>query len=176
MIDRVNTGDNTPGGGVYGHRTGQHRSRFLAGGKGFGSENMSAIRMLTPSAWHEGGQAVYSGHRTTAPGPNPCPSHRGGNRHRRRTFDKAAQLAKKAALRCRSTDQPPRSPGYAALEQEASGGNQPLWATVPPGLGGNYHRSRREHSRRIPPTSPACRWPSTSAATRPGTKALPVDL
>ena len=82
--------------------------------KGFGSENMSQIKMLRPSDGVEGVKAFVLKAVEEA-GPNPCPPivvgvGVGG------TFDKAALLAKKALLR--ETGAPSREPLYAALEAE----------------------------------------------------------
>ena len=82
--------------------------------KGFGSENMSQIRMLKPSDGLQGVKDFILKVVEDA-GPNPCPPivvgvGLGG------TFDKAALLAKKALMRplnVRSED-----PFYRALEEE----------------------------------------------------------
>lgn len=113
VFDRVNTKDNTP---AVLHTTivPGDTIAILAGGKGFGSENMSAIKMLTPSYGVEGvKQFVLDTVRSA--GPNPCPPivvgvGIGG------TFEKAAQLAKKATLRSIDTKNPDKR--YAALEDE----------------------------------------------------------
>jgi fumarate hydratase subunit alpha len=82
--------------------------------KGFGSENMSQLKMLKPSDGLQGVKDFVLKVLEEA-GPNPCPPvvvgvGVGG------TFDKAAYLAKKALMR--SIDE--RSPDafYAELEQE----------------------------------------------------------
>jgi fumarate hydratase subunit alpha len=82
--------------------------------KGFGSENMSQIKMLRPSDGVEGVKAFVTKVVEEA-GPNPCPPivvgvGIGG------TFDKAAYLAKKALMR--SADERNADPYYADLEQE----------------------------------------------------------
>ena len=82
--------------------------------KGFGSENMSKIKMLRPSDGVEGVKDFVLNTVAEA-GPNPCPPivvgvGIGG------TFDKAAFLAKKALLR--PVDVPNGDPFYAGLEQE----------------------------------------------------------
>jgi len=82
--------------------------------KGFGSENMSKIKMLRPSDGLEGVKAFVLSAVEEA-GPNPCPPivvgvGIGG------TFDKAALLAKKALLR--PTDDTHPDPFYAQLEAE----------------------------------------------------------
>ena len=99
--------------------------------KGFGSENMSAIKMLRPS---DGVQGVKDFVLQTVKnaGPNPCPPivvgvGIGG------TFDKAAYLAKTALLR--SVEAPNPDPYYAALEQELLAQINAL-GIGPQGLGG----------------------------------------
>ena len=112
-LDRVNTGDNTPAVINYELVPGDQIEITLAP-KGFGSENMSAIKMLRPSDGVEGVKEFVL--RTVeAAGPNPCPPivvgvGIGG------TFDRAALLAKKALIR--NADQPNPDPYYAALEVE----------------------------------------------------------
>lgn len=71
VLDRVNTGDNTPA-VVYTDIVPGDRISILAGGKGFGSENMSAIKMLTPSYGLEGVKQFILDTVRKA-GPNPCP-------------------------------------------------------------------------------------------------------
>ena len=113
MIDRVNTGDNTPA-IIYTDIVPGSQIKFLVSGKGFGSENMSAIKMLTPSAGLEGVKRFILDAVDRA-GPNPCPPivvgiGIGGS------FEKAAQLAKKAAMLPITEKNP--DPRYAALEDE----------------------------------------------------------
>lgn len=112
-LDRVNTGDNTPA-MVYYEIVPGDRVEITVAPKGFGSENMSRIKMLRPS---DGVQGVkdFVKQVVTDAGPNPCPPvvvgvGIGG------TFDKAAYLAKKALLR--PVDVPNEKPFYARLEQE----------------------------------------------------------
>lgn len=131
VIDRVNTGDNTPA-VVYTDIVPGNTISILAGGKGFGSENMSAIRMLTPSYGMEGVKDFILDTVRKA-GPNPCPPivvgvGIGG------TFDKAAQLAKKATLRSIDTRNSDRR--YAALEEELLERINEM-GFGPAGLGGN---------------------------------------
>ena len=131
VIDRVNTGDNTPA-VVYTDIVPGNTISILAGGKGFGSENMSAIRMLTPSYGMEGVKDFILDTVRKA-GPNPCPPivvgvGIGG------TFDKAAQLAKKVTLRSIDTRNPDRR--YAALEEELLERINEM-GFGPAGLGGN---------------------------------------
>lgn len=112
-VRRGNTGDNTPA-MLYTEIVPGEQIRVTVGPKGFGSENMSAIRMLKPSAGLEGIKAFIL-ETVEAAGPNPCPPMVvgvgiGG------TFDKAALLAKKALMRPLDSRHP--DPFYAALEEE----------------------------------------------------------
>lgn len=113
VFDRVNTKDNTPA-VIYTTIVPGNTIRILAGCKGFGSENMSSVKMLTPSAGIEGVKQFVMDVVRYA-GPNPCPPivvgvGLGG------TFEKAAMLAKKATLRPIDTHH--TDPRYAALEDE----------------------------------------------------------
>ena len=112
-LDRVNTGDNTPAMIYYDIVPGD-KIKITVSPKGFGSENMSQIKMLRPSDGIEGVKAFVLKAVEEA-GPNPCPPiivgvGIGG------TFDKAALLAKKALLR--ETGTPSADPLYAKLEEE----------------------------------------------------------
>ena len=112
-LDRVNTGDNTPAMIYYDIVPGD-KIKITVAPKGFGSENMSQIKMLRPSDGTEGVKAFVLKAVEEA-GPNPCPPiivgvGIGG------TFDKAALLAKKALLR--ETGTPSADPLYAKLEEE----------------------------------------------------------
>ena len=112
-LDRVNTGDNTPAVITYELVPGDRVEITLAP-KGFGSENMSQIKMLRPSDGLEGVKDFVLKVVEEA-GPNPCPPivvgvGIGG------TFDRAALLAKKALIR--DVDQRNEDPFYGALEQE----------------------------------------------------------
>lgn len=112
-LNRVNTGDNTPA-VIYSELVPGDRVEITVAPKGFGSENMSQIRMLRPSDGLEGVKEFVLKVVQDA-GPNPCPPvvvgvGIGG------TFDKAAYLAKKALLR--PVDEPNADPFYAALERE----------------------------------------------------------
>ena len=113
VFDRVNTRDNTPA-VIHTRIVPGDKIRITAGGKGFGSENMSAIKMLTP-AYGEEGVKRFILDTVRAAGPNPCPPivvgvGIGG------TFERAAQLAKKATFRPIDTENP--DPRYAAMERE----------------------------------------------------------
>ena len=112
-LDRVNTGDNTPA-IIYYELIPGDKIEITVAPKGFGSENMSQIKMLRPSDSLQGVidfvlQVVEDA------GPNPCPPivvgiGIGG------TFDKAACLAKKALLR--PVNVPNDNAFYADLEAE----------------------------------------------------------
>ena len=112
-LERVNTRDNTPA-FIYYNIVPGDKLEITVAPKGFGSENMSAIKMLRPS---DGVQGVKDFVLQTVEnaGPNPCPPivvgvGIGG------TFDKAALLAKKALMRPVDTSNP--KPLYANLEKE----------------------------------------------------------
>lgn len=112
-LDRVNTGDNTPA-IIYYELVPGDRVEITVAPKGFGSENMSRIKMLRPSDGLQGVKDFVLDTVAQA-GPNPCPPivvgvGIGG------TFDKAAFLAKKALLR--PVDVSSSDPFYAKLEQE----------------------------------------------------------
>ena len=70
-VRRGNTGDNTPA-MLYTEIVPGEHIRITVGPKGFGSENMSAIRMFKPSAGIEGIKDFILETVETA-GPNPCP-------------------------------------------------------------------------------------------------------
>ena len=112
-LDRVNTGDNTPA-MIYYHPVPGDQIKITVAPKGFGSENMSQIKMLRPSDGLQGVKDFVKKVVEDA-GPNPCPPivvgvGIGG------TFDKAAYLAKKALMR--SVDVRNEKPFYAQLEKE----------------------------------------------------------
>lgn len=95
-LERLNTGDNTPAVIHYDIAAGD-RVRIIVAPKGFGSENMSGVKMLKPSDGLEGVKS-YILEVVDKAGPNPCPPivvgvGIGG------TMEKAALLAKKALLR-----------------------------------------------------------------------------
>ena len=112
-IIRENTKDNTPA-IIHTRIVKGDKIKITAGGKGFGSENMSAIKMLTPSYGIEGVKKFILDTVRTA-GPNPCPPivvgvGIGG------TFERCAQLAKKATFRAIDTHN--EDERYAKLEDE----------------------------------------------------------
>jgi fumarate hydratase subunit alpha len=95
-LARINSGDNTPA-LLYVDFVDGDRVKITVAPKGFGSENMSGIRMLKPS---DGVAGVIDFVVSTveAAGPNPCPPivagvGIGGS------FDKAALLSRRALLR-----------------------------------------------------------------------------
>jgi fumarate hydratase subunit alpha len=95
-IERINTGDNTPAVIHYEIVPGDKLKIELAP-KGFGSENMSALKMLKPSDGIEGVKDFIL-ETVDKAGPNPCPPivvgvGIGG------TMEKASILAKHALLR-----------------------------------------------------------------------------
>jgi fumarate hydratase subunit alpha len=112
-INRVNTGDNTPA-VIYYDMVPGDKLRIMVAPKGFGSENMSQIKMLKPADGIEGVKEFILKTVKEA-GPNPCPPvvvgvGIGG------TFDRAALLAKKALTR--SLSQRNEDPFYRDLEEE----------------------------------------------------------
>ncbi len=129
-LERVNTGDNTPAvihvRPVPGDRL---RLRFMA--KGAGSENMSRLAMLKPSAgWAGVREFVLQAVRQA--GPNPCPPvvlgvAVGGD------FEQCALAAKEALLR--KVGEPHPEPRVAGLERELLGAVNDL-GLGPGGLGG----------------------------------------
>lgn len=112
-LRRVNTGDNTPA-LVTVKLTRGDKMRITVMPKGFGSENMSALKMLKPADGVEGVKSFVLDTVEKA-GANPCPPiivgvGIGGS------FDKAACLAKHALMR--PVDEPNPDEYYAALERE----------------------------------------------------------
>ncbi|MFL0247573.1 fumarate hydratase [Candidatus Clostridium stratigraminis] len=112
-LNRVNTGDNTPAVIHYNIVPGE-RIHITVSPKGFGSENMSKLKMLKPADGIEGVKAFIL-QTVKEAGPNPCPPiivgvGIGG------TFEKAAAIAKRSLLR--PVTQRNSDPFYAALEQE----------------------------------------------------------
>lgn len=112
-LRRINTGDNTP---AYIHTeiVGGDKIKITVAPKGFGSENMSRIKMLPPSAG-EKGVKDFIVETVELSGANPCPPivvgvGIGG------TFDKAALMAKKALLA--PIDNVNEDPYYAQMEEE----------------------------------------------------------
>lgn len=112
-LERRNTGDNTPA-VIHTRVVPGDRLTITVAPKGGGSENMSAVGMLTPAAGAEGVKKFVL-ETVRKAGPNPCPPivvgvGIGGN------FEKAALLAKEALLR--PLRQPSSLPDIARMEQE----------------------------------------------------------
>lgn len=112
-IRRGNTGDNTPA-VLHINIVPGDTVRVTVAPKGFGSENMSGMRMLTPFHGRDGVVKAVLDIVTAAAG-NPCPPMVigvgiGGD------FEQCAYLAKKAL--CRNTDTPNPDEYYAELERE----------------------------------------------------------
>ena len=112
-LRRVNTGDNTPA-LLTVKLTRGDKMRITVMPKGFGSENMSALKMLKPADGVEGVKNFVL-ETVAKAGANPCPPiivgvGIGGS------FDKAAYLAKHALLR--PVNEPNPDEYYAALERE----------------------------------------------------------
>ncbi len=119
LYDRKNTGDNTPA-IIHLSLVPGENIRISALAKGFGSENMSGVKMLVPADGEEG---VLEFIRETVrrAGPNPCPPvvvgvGIGG------TMEKAAEIAKLATMRPIGIRNP--DPRFAALEKNSFGGDQ----------------------------------------------------
>lgn len=112
-LDRVNTGDNTPAYINYDIVPGEN-IKITVAPKGFGSENMSRIKMFPPAAGEKGVKDFVVETAKLA-GANPCPPivigvGIGG------TFDKAALMAKKALLK--PLDMPNENEFYQHMEDE----------------------------------------------------------
>lgn len=129
-IRRVNTGDNTPAAIQWRVVPGDALKIILAP-KGFGSENMSRLKMLKPS---EGLQGIEDFVLETVElaGSNPCPPivvgvGIGG------TFDGVAGMAKRALMR--SLDEPHPDAYYRELEKSLLDKINKL-GIGPQGLGG----------------------------------------
>ena len=112
-LNRVNTNDNTPA-IIHTKIVSGDRVEITAVPKGFGSENMSGVKMLVPAAGRQGViDAVLEIVKNA--GSNPCPPMVvgvgiGGD------FEECALLSKKAL--CRSLDSSNQNPFYAELEKE----------------------------------------------------------
>jgi len=112
-ITRINTKDNTPAVIHYNIVKGD-KLRITVAPKGFGSENMSSLKMLKPSQGIEGVKEFVLDTVLKA-GASPCPPiivgvGIGG------TMEKAALMAKQAILR--KAGMPNRDPNIAQLERE----------------------------------------------------------
>ena len=112
-LRRVNTGDNTPC-VLHIEIVPGDKAKFTVAPKGFGSENMSRLKMFTPSATREDIIGFVTETAEVA-GSNPCPPMVigvgiGGD------FEKCAYLAKKALCRSVSISNPDEY--YADMEKE----------------------------------------------------------
>lgn len=112
-IDRTNTGNNTPA-VIHYEIVPEDIFHITVSPKGFGSENKSALKMLTPSEGVEGIKRFVLD-TISAAGGNPCPPiivgvGIGG------TMEKAALMSKKALLCSLDTENP--DPTLANLEAE----------------------------------------------------------
>ncbi len=112
-LRRVNTGDNTPA-VIHTRIVDGDKIRITVAPKGFGSENMSSLKMFTPSATREDIINFVVDAVKTA-GSNPCPPMVlgvgiGG------TFEQCAYLAKTAL--CRSVSERNADEYYSAMESE----------------------------------------------------------
>jgi len=110
---RENTGDNTPA-VIHFDIVAGDGFKIIVAPKGFGSENMSRVTMLAPSAGIAGIKEFVI-QRVKAAGPNPCPPTTvgvgiGG------TLERAALLSKKALLRPLGSKNP--DPQLATFEKE----------------------------------------------------------
>lgn len=130
-LRRENTGDNTPA-VLHLRLAAGDGLRLTVAPKGFGSENMAALRMFTPSAGRED-ILDFIVDAVSRAGSNPCPPvvvgvGLGG------TSEQAALLAKTALLR--PVDGRSGDPFYAAMEAEALERINAL-GIGPQGLGGS---------------------------------------
>ena len=131
LYDRVNTNDNTPA-IIHTKLVRGDKIKLIAAPKGFGSENMSQIKMFTPSATEKDIIDFVVDVVRTA-GSNPCPPivvgvGIGG------TFEYSAYLAKKALARDVSSIT--ENPKYAELEAKMLNEINKL-DIGPHGFGGN---------------------------------------
>lgn len=111
VFNRTNTGDNTPA-VIHVDIVPGGRIEIEASPKGFGSENMSAMKMLSPSDGEKGVHDFILGTVQKA-GPNPCPPIIVGVGIGS-TIEMAAKTAKKATLR--ELGRHNADPRYAELE------------------------------------------------------------
>lgn len=113
LFNRKNTNDNTPA-IIYTKIVSGDKIKITASPKGFGSENMSAIKMFTPSATKDD-IVDFVVETVVKAGSNPCPPivlgiGIGGD------FEYAAYLSKLALTR--DTETPNPDARYAELEKE----------------------------------------------------------
>ena len=130
-IRRGNTNDNTPA-VIHTRLVLGDQLKLTVAPKGFGSENMSCLKMLTPSATREEIIGFVTETMKKA-GGNPCPPvvlgvGLGGD------FEMVAQLAKKAL--CRDVSKRHPDPFYAQLEADMLAAVNTL-GVGPQGFGGD---------------------------------------
>ena len=130
-LDRVNTNDNTPP-ILYTRIVEGDQIHITVAPKGFGSENMSAMKMFTPAATRED-IIQFVVDCCDRAGSNPCPPiiigvGLGG------TSDKAAYLAKRGLMR--EVGKFNENPFYAEMEKEIIDRVNKL-GIGPQGLGGS---------------------------------------
>ena len=113
-LRRVNTNDNTPA-VIHTRIVPGDRLKITVAPKGFGSENMSRLRMFTPSYGRDDIIAFIAETARIA-GGNPCPPMVLGVGIGS-DFEGCALLAKMAL--CRSLEQPHPDEYYRAMEQDA---------------------------------------------------------
>ncbi len=111
-LERVNTNNNTPA-VIHTRVVGGDKIKLTVAPKGFGSENMSRLKMFTPSATKED-IIKFVVETVSVAGSNPCPPivvgvGIGGD------FEYSALLAKKALCRDLNTRNP--EPLYKEMEQ-----------------------------------------------------------
>ncbi len=112
-LRRINTGDNTPA-VIHTRIVEGDKVKITVAPKGFGSENMSTLKMFTPSATRED-IVNYVVESVRTAGSNPCPPMVlgvgiGG------TFEQCALLAKTAL--CRSVSEKNPDEFYSSMEAE----------------------------------------------------------
>ena len=115
-LNRINTEDNTPA-VIHTRIVDGDKISLTAAPKGFGSENMSRLTMLTPAASRED-IIDFVVQTVTLAGSNPCPPVVLGVGIGS-TFEGCALLAKRAL--CRSVSKRNASEFYSALEEEMLG-------------------------------------------------------
>ena len=113
-LRRINTGDNTPA-VIHTRLVAGDRISLTVAPKGFGSENMSRLRMFTP-AYGRDDIIAYIAETVRIAGGNPCPPMVLGVGIGS-DFEGCALLAKKAL--CRSLDTPNPDEFYRTMEADA---------------------------------------------------------
>lgn len=113
LLDRKNTNNNTPA-VIHTRIVDGDKISITVAPKGFGSENMSRLKMFTPSASRQD-IIDFVTETVSLAGSNPCPPivvgvGIGGD------FEYSAYLAKKAL--CRDLSQRNPDPAYAEMEQD----------------------------------------------------------